>query len=66
VRTGNAFSSYCSPDSFNWTLLGTTNVSMSTSVLMGLAVTSKTDGVLNTSVFKNVSVTGDPFYDHGL
>lgn len=66
TRTGNTFVSYCSPDSVTWTPIGTNTVTMPTSTFMGLAVTAKDVGVLNTSVFQYVSVTGDPFYDDGL
>jgi hypothetical protein len=66
VRTGNVFTGYCSPDSGNWAPIATNTISMPTDVVMGLAVTSKANGTLNTSIFKYVSVTGDPLYDFGL
>jgi hypothetical protein len=58
TRTGNAFNAYSSPDGVSWTLLGSDTISMSTNVLMGLAVSAKNNTTLNTSVFQDVSVTG--------
>lgn len=66
TRTNDVFNGYCSPDGINWTLIGTDTVSMPTTVFMGLGVTSKDVDTLNTAIFQNVSVSGDPFYDDGL
>ena len=57
VRTGNTFRASYSPDGIVWTEFGVQNVSMGSSVFIGLAVTSHDDGVLNTAVFDNVTAT---------
>ena len=57
VRSGNTFTASRSSDGINWTVVGTTNVTMAANVYVGLAVTSHNDSVLNTSTFDNVSVT---------
>lgn len=54
VRAGSTFSSYRSSDGVNWTLIGTSTITMASSVYVGLAVTSHSAGVLNTSTFENV------------
>lgn len=57
VRTGNTFRASYSPDGVLWTEFGVQNVSMGSSVFIGLAVTSHDDGVLNTATFDNVTAT---------
>ncbi|HXI70040.1 MAG TPA: MBG domain-containing protein [Verrucomicrobiae bacterium] len=57
-RVGNILSGYESPDSVNWTLVGTNVYSMTNSIYVGLCVTSKSNTVLNTSMFDNVTVDG--------
>jgi regulation of enolase protein 1 (concanavalin A-like superfamily) len=57
VRTGNTFDSYLSSDGTNWTLLGSTTVSMNSNVYIGLVVCSVNNTTLNTSTFDNVSKT---------
>jgi regulation of enolase protein 1 (concanavalin A-like superfamily) len=57
VRSGSTFSGYTSPDGVIWTLVGSSSVSMSSSVLVGLPVTSRKNGTINTSTFDGVSVT---------
>ena len=57
TRTGNTFRGYHSLDGITWTLLGTETISMGSNVQIGLGVTSHADGVLNTAVFDNVTVT---------
>ena len=57
VRTGNTFRASYSPNGIFWTEFGVQNVSMGSSVFIGLAVTSHDDGVLNTAVFDNVTAT---------
>jgi alpha-L-fucosidase len=57
VRFGNNFSAYRSPDGVNWTLLGSTSVSLNANYYVGLAVCSVNDGTLNQSIFDNVSIT---------
>jgi hypothetical protein len=56
TRTNNTFSAYWSPDGNTWTQTGTSvNVSLATGAYVGLAVCSHNAGVLNTSVFDNVT-----------
>lgn len=57
VRTGNTFRASYSPDGVVWTEFGVQNISMGSSVFIGLAVTSHDDGVLNTAIFDNVTPT---------
>ena len=60
VRSGNTIAGYTSPDGSTWTQQGTTTIIMSPVVEVGLAVTSGTYNLLNTSTFDNVTVTGTP------
>ncbi len=55
VRSGNAFTGYCSPDGSTWTQVGSTNVSMAAGVRAGLSVCSHDNTQLNTSTFDNVT-----------
>ncbi len=57
VRSGSSFSGYSSPDGVTWTLVGSSTITMSTSVVVGLPVTSHNNSLLGTSTFDNVSVT---------
>jgi uncharacterized repeat protein (TIGR01451 family) len=56
-RVGNTFSSYRSSNGSNWSLIGNRSITMSTNVYIGLAVTSRVDGVLCISVMDNVAAT---------
>lgn len=57
TRNGNNFTAYRSTNGVNWTQIGsTTTIAMNSTVYVGLAVTSHSNGNLNTSVFSNVSV----------
>jgi hypothetical protein len=56
VRTGNTFTGYISSNGTIWTLLGSTSVSMSSSVYIGLAVTSHDNTTLSTVAFDNILV----------
>jgi endoglucanase len=59
VRNGNSFSGYRSADGTNWTQQGSTNsISMSSTVLAGLALTSHNGSSLCTAIFDNVTVPG--------
>ncbi len=50
-RSGNVFSSYCSPDAINWTQIGQSLViNMAGGVYAGLAVTAHNNAALNTSL----------------
>jgi hypothetical protein len=55
VRTGNTFNGYQSSDGVNWVLVGSDTITMVSKVYMGLAVTSHSNLVLNTSTFSNVN-----------
>jgi hypothetical protein len=59
VRSGTTFTGWSSPDGVTWTYLVSDTVLMPSTVFVGLALTSRADGVLNTSVFDNVSVLTD-------
>jgi len=57
VRSGKTLTAYRSANGTSWTLVGSVNISMASTVYVGLAVTSKSEGVLNTSTFSDVSVS---------
>jgi hypothetical protein len=57
VRSGNTFTGYYSPNGTNWTSIGSQTISMASSVGIGLAVSSHTNGVLCTATFDHVTVT---------
>lgn len=57
-RTGNVFTGYVSPDGTNWTVLNSVSITMNSTLLVGLAVCSRNNGVLDTATFDNVSLTG--------
>jgi len=56
ARVGDAFTSQVSPDGTSWTTLGSTTITMGSTVYVGLALTSHNDSVLNTSTFTDVTV----------
>jgi len=60
VRSGSTFTGYLSPDGTNWTLQGTTTITMSNNVVVGLALTSHNSSSLCTATFDNVTVPGWP------
>jgi hypothetical protein len=61
VRSGSTLTAYRSSDGSSWTAVGSPQtISMSSSAWIGLAVGSKNNSVLNTSVFDNVTVTPAP------
>ncbi|ULL17083.1 hypothetical protein DVH26_23145 [Paenibacillus sp. H1-7] len=64
VRSGDQFTSFVSPDGVNWTLVGTTNVSLPNEIYAGLAAdASKANNRVdkyNTSSFSNVTITALP------
>ncbi|HWN94856.1 MAG TPA: pectate lyase, partial [Methylomirabilota bacterium] len=57
VRSGNTFTAYKSSNGTTWTTVSTHTISMNANTYIGLAVTSRRDGTLNTSRFDNVSAT---------
>jgi hypothetical protein len=56
VRSGTLFSAYTSADGASWSLVGSDNVSMASSIYAGMAVTAHTKTNLNNSSFGNVQV----------
>lgn len=61
VRSGNMITGYTSTDGTNWTQAGVTTLDALAPVAeVGLAVSSGTYNLLNTSTFDNVTVTGTP------
>ena len=58
VRSGNALTGYTSPDGSNWTRQGSTTSVLSPTIYVGLAVSSGTSNLLNSSAFDNVTVAG--------
>ncbi|MEU0495444.1 PQQ-dependent sugar dehydrogenase [Mycobacterium sp. NPDC006124] len=56
TRAGNAVTGYTSTDGQVWTQIGSTTVTLGSSVLVGLFVTSHEGGQLNTTTFDHVSV----------
>ncbi len=57
TRAGSTVTADTSADGSTWTQVGTTTISMTDPVTVGLFVTSHNAGSLNTSTFDNVSVT---------
>jgi hypothetical protein len=57
VRSGTTLSGYRSVDGMNWVLVATENVAFTGSLYIGMAVTSRVDGVTATATFDNVTVT---------
>jgi regulation of enolase protein 1 (concanavalin A-like superfamily)/HKD family nuclease len=57
VRRGNVITASTSTNGTSWTTVGSSTISMSTSVLVGLAAHSHTTTALATAVFDNVRVT---------
>ena len=55
VREGNLFSAYRSTNGTSWSLLGTDTINMSSTVYVGLAVTSKNNSSTSTATFTNVT-----------
>ena len=60
TRSGSLVTSYVSANGTAWTQVGTTTVTMSSSVSAGLAVTSHNNATLGTATFDNVVVTPFP------
>jgi hypothetical protein len=57
VRSGNTFTGYISSNGTSWTLVGSSTVSMSSTVTIGLAVTAHDPTRVNTASFSNVAVS---------
>jgi alpha-L-fucosidase len=58
TRSGNTFTADRSADGTTWTSVGSTSVTMASSVYVGLAACSHSDGYLMQASFDQVSVTG--------
>ena len=56
-RQGNTLTASVSTNGITWTTVGSETMTMSSSVLVGLAVSSHVTGTLATAVFDNVAVT---------
>ena len=56
VRSGNTFTGYVSKDGKTWIKIGTAIVVTGSPIEVGLAVTSRVTGLLETVVFSNVSI----------
>jgi len=52
---GDVFTGYTSLDGVNWSLVGSQTVSFTAPVVVGLAVTSHNNGVLNTATFPKLA-----------
>jgi len=59
VRSGSTFTASYSADGATWTQFASTNVTMASSTLAGLAVTAHNNAALNTGTFDNVSIAGN-------
>jgi glucose/arabinose dehydrogenase len=58
VRSGNTFTAYRSVDGTTWNQIGSVTIAMSSTVFVGLPVTSHNNSALCTATFTNVTVTG--------
>jgi hypothetical protein len=56
VRSGDTITASSSPDGTNWTVIGSTTVTMASNCYIGLSVASGSTSTLNTSIFDNVTV----------
>ena len=57
TRSGSTITAYQSADGAAWSTLGTTTISMTDNVFLGLAVCSVNNSTLNQSVFSNLTVS---------
>jgi regulation of enolase protein 1 (concanavalin A-like superfamily) len=61
LRAGTSFSAYISTDGSAWTQVGTAqSIPLSTELQAGLAVSARTDGLLETATFDNVTISTVP------
>jgi hypothetical protein len=56
VRSGNTISGYKSSDGVNWTLAGSSSLTMAANIYIGLSVASGSTNTVAASVFNNVTV----------
>ena len=54
TRTNNVFSAYMAGRELNWTWLGSQHIPMTDPILVGMAVTSRTNDLLQVSYFQKV------------
>jgi regulation of enolase protein 1 (concanavalin A-like superfamily) len=57
VRLGTSVTAYASTDGATWTQVGTETIAMGTTINVGLAVTSHSNGTLAAATFDHVTVT---------
>lgn len=57
-RTGNLFTGSISSNGIDWQLVNSVSITMSNTVLVGLAACSRNNGWLDTEVFDNLSLSG--------
>lgn len=63
-RAADVFSAFTSPDGVTWSALGTPQtLPIGAPVMAGLAVSAKSDGLLSTATFDNVTLTGNPLLE---
>ncbi len=60
LRSGDTFTGWQSDDGLTWTNTHAVTVAMNSAVLLGLAVTSHQNELLNTAAFDQVNITGLP------
>lgn len=60
VRAGNTVTASVSANGNTWTQVGSTTITMGSSVAFGLAANSANDGTLSTATFDNVALGGPP------
>jgi len=58
TRVGNTLTAFRSADGVSWINQGSTNITMTASTFVGLALSSHADGTVCTATFDNVTVTG--------
>jgi regulation of enolase protein 1 (concanavalin A-like superfamily) len=59
-RSGNSFTAAVSTNGSNWTTVGTETISMSSTIQVGLAITSHLDGSVSTATIDNVTLSSTP------
>jgi hypothetical protein len=57
VRQGTTFTAYTSADGAGWTPIASDTLVMNSTIAVGLAVTSHSNGTLASATFTNVMVT---------
>jgi hypothetical protein len=57
IRSGTTITAYTSADGSTWTMVGSTTISLTDPVTIGLFTCAHNGGALNTATFDNVSIT---------